>query len=303
MLTVAQRTIYVDAYSGAILGEGHEALRRFMSGARAWHRWLAMEGDGRQMGRAFTGCATAVFLFILCSGFYLWFPRSWTWQHVRPVVFFKRHLRGRARDFNWHNTIGAWSVVPLIVIVLCAMPMSFTWANAAVYRVMGDEPPRAGGDRNGGPTRGVRVREEASAIPADVVDAAWRRAMRQEAGWKTITYRVAAVQGAPLTFGIDRGTGGQPQLRSTLTVDHAGHLVRYETFADVRPGARLRAITRFAHTGEILGLGGQTVAGLATAGAAVLVLTGFSLAIRRLRVWMKPAGERPRSAAVEWPAA
>jgi len=40
---------------------------------------------------------------------------------------------------------------------------------------------------------------------------------------------------------------------------------------------------RFGHTGEVFGLAGQTVAGLASLGALVLGYTGLSLAIRRLR--------------------
>jgi hypothetical protein len=43
---------------------------------------------------------------------------------------------------------------------------------------------------------------------------------------------------------------------------------------------------RFAHTGEVLGLAGQTIAGMATAGGTVLVYTGIALAFRRLRAWL-----------------
>jgi uncharacterized iron-regulated membrane protein len=42
---------------------------------------------------------------------------------------------------------------------------------------------------------------------------------------------------------------------------------------------------RFLHTGEAGGWPGQTLAGLASAGAAVLVYTGLSLALRRLFGW------------------
>jgi hypothetical protein len=40
---------------------------------------------------------------------------------------------------------------------------------------------------------------------------------------------------------------------------------------------------RFGHTGEVFGLAGQTIAGLASLGALALGYTGLSLAIRRLR--------------------
>jgi hypothetical protein len=39
---------------------------------------------------------------------------------------------------------------------------------------------------------------------------------------------------------------------------------------------------RFAYTGEVYGLTGQTVAGVVTGGAVVLVWTGIALASRRL---------------------
>jgi uncharacterized iron-regulated membrane protein len=201
---------------------------------------------------------------------------------VRPVVFFKAGLRGKARDFNWHNTIGSWSAVPLFIVVLCALPISFTWANAGLYRVTGDEPPRPGPRRE----QGARS-ESAPDLDTAMLDNAWRRATAQEPAWRTITFRVPDNGRAPLAFAIDRGDGGQPQLRSTLTLDRRGDVVRYETFSTQPPGARLRAITRFAHTGEILGFTGQTIAGLASAGGSVLVWTGLALALRRFRAAIK----------------
>jgi uncharacterized iron-regulated membrane protein len=96
-----------------------------------------------------------------------------------------------------------------------------------------------------------------------------------------------------VAFAIDRGDGGQPQLRSTLSLDRStGEIVNSETFSDQSLGRRLRSISRFAHTGEVLGLPGQTIAGLATAGAVVLVWTGISLALRRCRSWI---GRRKRT--------
>jgi uncharacterized iron-regulated membrane protein len=50
---------------------------------------------------------------------------------------------------------------------------------------------------------------------------------------------------------------------------------------------------RFAHTGEYWGLPGQTIAGLASAVACVLVWTGLALAWRRFVAWRA----RPRTQA------
>jgi len=306
-VAIPQRTLYVDAYSGAVLGEGSQSVRRFMTAARAWHRWLAVDGDGRRVARWFTGWANFIFLFIVCSGFYLWFPRKWTWRHVRPVVWFTRGARGKARDFNWHNAIGMWCLVPLFIVVVSAVPISFPWANDWVYRAAGETPPagrRGGGAgeaaaREGGRGRGAGTPRVSTEGLAGLL----QRAAQQERDWRTVTVRLPESASGPVSFAIDRGDGGQPQLRSTLTLDRAGAVVRYETFADQGPGRRLRSLMRFAHTGEVLGLAGQTVAGVASAGAVVLVWTGIALALRRARAWLSRRRARALMPMAEDPAA
>jgi uncharacterized iron-regulated membrane protein len=290
-VTVAapQRTLYFDAYSGRLLGEGSQGMRRFMSETRAWHRWLAIEGEGRPVARFITGWSNFLFLFIVVSGFYLWFPRKWTWNHVRTVLLFNRTTTSKARDFNWHNVIGVWSAIPLFIVVLTALPISFPWANAMVYRAVGEEPPVQRG-REGGAARGREggARQERAAPSVEGLNNLWSRAEQQVEGWRTINVRVPESNRAPVVFAIDKGDGGQPQLRSTLTLDRAtGGVVTYEAFDDQSLGRRLRSISRFAHTGEVLGIPGQTIAGLATGGSVVLVWTGLALAWRRWRAWMK----------------
>ena len=105
----------------------------------------------------------------------------------------------------------------------------------------------------------------------------------------------------PAVFSIDSSSGGQPQLRATLTLDRqSAAVIRWETFADQTPGRRARTLARFTHTGESLGLAGQTIAAAASAGATVLVVTGMAMAIRRL---LRRRAECPSPSAVETTAA
>jgi uncharacterized iron-regulated membrane protein len=164
---------------------------------------------------------------------------------------------------------------------------------------VGEEPPAArgreggaGGGREGraggGGREGGGRREERAAPSLDGLNSLWSRAEQQVDGWRTINLRVPESSRAPVVFAIDKGDGGQPQHRSTLTLDRAtGEVVTYEAFGDQSLGRRLRSISRFAHTGEVLGIPGQTIAGVATAGSVVLVWTGLALAWRRWRAWMK----------------
>jgi uncharacterized iron-regulated membrane protein len=290
LVTLApNRPLLVDPVSGAILGEGERGVRAFFRVVTDVHRWLAFGGSSRSTGRAITGWSNLVFLFIVCSGFYLWFPRLWTWTRVKSVLLFDRGLRGKARDFNWHNAIGAWSAIPLFLVVLGAVPISFPWAGALLYRLVGEEPPRPAAAAASAPrgddssNRGVRP-----AAAVDGLDAMWARAESQVPGWRTITLRLPASPQAPIAFTIDRGNGGQPQLRGQLTLDRAsGAVVRWEPFSSQSLGRRIRSYLRFAHTGEVLGILGQTIAMLVSAGAGVLVYTGLALACRRFLAWRR----------------
>jgi uncharacterized iron-regulated membrane protein len=307
---IAQRTIFVSPYTAQVLGEAGPQPRAFFRTVTDWHRWLGASGEGRATARMITGACNLGFLFLVASGFYLWFPRNWTWRQVRAVVWFRRGLPGKARDFNWHNVIGLWSAVPLFVVVLSGVVISFPWASNLVYRATGETPPprvasgAPGGGRGGAAGRAIAANRDAARRPGDAreggsaattapavvgVDGLWARAERQVDGWKSITMRLPAGPAAPVAFTIDEGDGGQPQKRSTLTLDaRTGDVARWEPFASLSAGRRLRSYLRFAHTGEVLGLFGQTIAGLASLGGAVLVWTGLSLAVRRLWAW----GER-----------
>jgi uncharacterized iron-regulated membrane protein len=114
------------------------------------------------------------------------------------------------------------------------------------------------------------------------------RAEQQVDGWRTISLRLPQSSGEPVSFAIDQGSGGQPQLRSTLTLDpNTAAVVGWETFGDGTPGRRLRSWLRFIHTGEALGIAGQTIAGIVSGGAVFLVYTGIALTLRRFAAWVR----------------
>ena len=296
-VAAGQTTLYLDRYSAAILGEASRGgVRKLMADFRAWHRWLAVDGEARPLARAITGWSNLLFLFILASGIYLWFPRKWT--QIRNAVLLNRAARGKARDFNWHNVFGSWCAIPLFIIVLSALPISFGWFNALVYRAVGETPPPAAA------TRPERAADRQSPPPARTVGPAssleqlWTVAQAQASGWRTVSLRLPAA-GGPAVFTIDKGDGGQPHLRSTLTLDlRTAEIMRFETFSDLTLGRRIRNTMRFAHTGEVLGIPGQTVAGLVSAAGAALVWTGLALAWRRFRAWLGRRGRRSDPARV-----
>ncbi len=299
------RQVFVDPYSGVVLGEGNgEGVRSFFRRMVEWHRYVAMAGESRPTGRAITGASNLMFLFIVVSGLFLWWPRTWTWAAVKSVVWFRGGLAGKARDFNWHNTIGFWSAIPLAIIVAGGVAISYPWATGLVYRAYGEQPPAPAGAaaaRNGGPGRAPAEDRTpageplASEAPLDLLLA---KAESQMPAWKTISIALPTGDTPRVTLALDAGDGGQPHKRATLTVNrHTGEVERWEPYSSQSAGRRARTWLRFAHTGEIYGLAGQTVAGIVTAGAAVLVWTGIALALRRFLSWRKRVRGTLRKAA------
>ncbi|HKY03698.1 MAG TPA: PepSY-associated TM helix domain-containing protein, partial [Blastocatellia bacterium] len=288
------RTFFVNPYTGEALGEGSKRVRDFFQSLREWHRWLGARGDNRAVARAITGACNLGFLFLVLSGIYLWWPRKFAWSQVKNVVWFKRGLQGRTRDFNWHNVIGFWSAIPLFIVVLSAVVISYTWASNLVYRVVGEDPPapRAASAPASGETA------PAASASIEGLNLLWGRAEQQVTGWQSISLRVPNPSEPSATFTIDSGNGGQPQKRAQLTLDKtSGEVVKWEPFSSYTAGRQLRSLLRFAHTGEVAGVAGQTVAGIVSAGGAVLVWTGLALGLRRFRAWrLRSRPSRSRAA-------
>lgn len=320
-----EKTLFVSAYTGQVLSEGSTGVRAFFQKVVALHRWVGAEGENRELGKKISGAANLLFLFLVVSGFYLWFPRNWTRRAFRNVAWFRRGLTPKARDFNWHHVIGFWSAVPLFVIVLSGVVISYPWASNLVYRAVGESPPPpppgaggpaaaggsanaarpegerggaspaapAGGERSGSREGGARDGrgggDAEKAVPLDGIGVLAARAERQVQGWRSITLTLPKKADEPIAFAIDRGDGGQPQKRAQLALDPAtGEVSKWEPFPTQTPGRRLRSILRFAHTGEVLGIPGQTLAGIVSLGAAFLVWTGLALTWRRFRQWRAP---------------
>jgi uncharacterized iron-regulated membrane protein len=284
------QNVFIDRYTGAATVGGSTAVRTFFRSVTDLHRYLAMSGENRPTGRAITDACNLAFLFIVCSGFYLWWPRNWTFQAVRPVTWFRKGLTGKSRDFNWHNVFGFWAAIPLFFIVLSGVVMSYPWANSTLYRIAGSpEPVRNGGQRGaqerGRNDRGRDGREQAGRDMAQL-DGLLSVAEQQSPGWRTINLRLPADGENQVTFSVDKSIGGRPQMRSTIVFDRrTSRITRTQTFSDQTAGERARSWMRFVHTGEYYGIAGQTIAGIASAAGGMLVFTGLSLAVRRLFGW------------------
>jgi uncharacterized iron-regulated membrane protein len=282
-------SLVANPYSGELREPGAQGLREFFSAVTGWHRWFNATGENRAVARAITGASNVAFLFLVLSGIYLWLPRIWKWAAFKSrLAFNAKATTAKARDFNWHHVFGIWSAIPLAVVVATATVFSYPWASDLVYRIAGEEPPaRGGGGGTAGNARGAAQAPAAVAPEGPMAERLSYDALLARAAahgeWETLTLNIPSGDATTVRIGIDRGNGGQPYLRHNLTLDAAtGAVAAWAPFSSQTTGQKARSWIRFLHTGEALGIMGQTIAGLVSLTSVLMVWTGLALAWRRL---------------------
>ncbi len=280
-------TLFLNPYTAEVAPQGGATARAFFNAVEGWHRWFNLSGDARRIARTVTAACNLAFLFLVLSGLYLWLPRVFMWAAFKArLAFNPKATTAKARDFNWHHVFGIWSAIPLAVIVACSVVFSYSWANDLVYRSVGDRAPVRGANRgpSGADSSGLGAAGAGSAgsgAQALSYDELFAKAAAAAPGWRALTLNVGG--GGLARFSVDQGNGGQPQRRHTLTLDAiSGEVEQWTPFSSLPAGQRVRAWIRFLHTGEALGIVGQTVAGAVSVTSLVMVWTGLALAYRRL---------------------
>ncbi len=281
----------LNPYTGEAIADGTAGRRAFFAAVERLHRWMG--GDPRGKAANLIDVANLLFLFIIASGIYLWLPAVWRWRTVRGLVMFRtKYVNSKVRDFNWHHVFSIWALIPLFVIALSGVVMSYPWANRAVFAMFGEQAPQRGPPPGaGGPGAGPeRVRGPAPAAAPVAASASLEQlldaARAQESNWQRITLPLQA-RGGRVTVAVELNSTERRAPRRTITLDAGDARVieapPVQAIAQ-SPGQRARTWLRFAHTGEQYGFAGQTIAGLASLAACFLAYTGLALAWRRLIV-------------------
>ncbi len=266
-----------NGWSGEPLGRGAVSLREFFRISTLVHVNLAMPRTGNWM----VDVANVVFVFLTLSGLWIWWPRQWRWKALRSSLAIRFDAGGKARDWNWHNALGFWFLLPLLIIaasglVLSFKPVDLWWRDFAGRHLLAAiQPPTPAPTVNSAPSGWNGV--------MDLVQ-------QQYPGWRWMMTS-GSLHGGNLNILVGTGSFGQRTLVHTMTVDPAANtIVKTSAWQNDVAGNRARAIARLGHTGEIVGLWGQWLAFLACLVGLVLVYTGFALSWRRFFPRRAPVG-------------
>src|SRR5690606_5785743 len=111
-------------------------------------------------------------------------------------------------------------LLPLIAIVASATVFYYGWANTAVYRAFGEEPPAR--RASSGAEVAARLPRNPDPLSLDELAA---RAADAVPGWRSLSLDVPSPGDRTARLSVDRGSGGQPQLRHEVVLDSASGAV------------------------------------------------------------------------------
>ena len=275
--------VLIDPYTGKIIGPSGRLP--FFTTVRELHRWLLdsmkPDSEGIFWGRVIVGTSTLLFVFILLTGLFLWWPKKLKGVGKRLKISL-RH--GRQRLFtDLHTVGGVYVFVLLLAMAMTGLTWSFEWYRTGFYKVFGAEMAEGGkGDK--GPKKDKRKdapREEGAEqakLPASYIY--WEEVVSyvievSEADYTEITVKDGEVE-VPLA-----GLGNSRATDSFRFDKKTGQVTEYKAYREAKRDKKLRGWIYSIHTGAWGGLFTRICHFLAALFGASLPLTGYYIFYQR----------------------
>jgi uncharacterized iron-regulated membrane protein len=278
--------LYVNPYTGGMTGTGRSPVDAFFFSIRNLHRFLWLPPH---IGRPLVGWATVVFIVVVVSGFVLWLPRTWksfSRQQAWTAGLKIRFRKGTGRlIYDLHNTIGFYTLVPMLILALTGLCWSFTGYRNTVSNILGEHV-----FVQFQPLANVKAKER-STKPLSVGEIIDRQnQLMPEPGELFVSIpqdrsdSVIIQKGKTGMFSLavkdrirwDRNSG------EVVLTEHYGQIVAVERFSDKPFGAKIAATIRALHYGEITGLSSKIVFFIVCLFAASFPMTGAVLWQRKV---------------------
>lgn len=282
-------TVYVDPYTGAIVGEGATPVDEFFGSVMRLHRFLWLPTE---IGRPIVGVATLIYVVISLTGLLLWLPR--TAAAWRRKSTWKTALNVRVRRGGWplvfdlHNALGFYTLVPALILALTGLCWSFGWYRDAAGAVLGEAPFKAKREQPESLTP-----PDGSPRPATLEELIARH-NELDPGAGDVTVSIPQDESTATTIQKGRVDGffalavkNKTQWdrldASVVSVERYGKTVEVERFADKPFGAKIASSIRALHLGEITGLSSKIFFFVVCLIATSFPATGVALWANKLR--------------------
>ena len=275
--------VLIDPYTGKIIGPSGRLP--FFTTVRELHRWLLdsmkPDSEGIFWGRIIVGTSTLLFVCILLTGLFLWWPKKLKGIGKRLKISLRQ---GRQRLFtDLHTVGGVYVFVLLLAMAMTGLTWSFEWYRTGFYKVFGAEMAEAGkGDKGSKKDKGKDAPREEGAeqakLPASYIY--WEEVVSyvievSEADYTEITVKDGEVE-VPLA-----GLGNIRAADSFRFDKKTGQMTEYKAYSEAKRDKKLRGWIYSIHTGAWGGLFTRICYVLAALFGASLPLTGYYIFYQR----------------------
>jgi uncharacterized iron-regulated membrane protein len=232
------------------------------------HRWL-LAGD---VGKMIVGVSTSIFLFILITGFILWWPAKQ--KKLKQRLKVKLNAGWKRLNHDLHISVGFYAAVFLFIFAFTGLAWSFEWFNNAIYAVTGTENKRPEPPTSVYDSTAPRIGYDRvfSAVQAIAAEAQYFNISPPRDSAATYSITVLAERPA------------HEKASDQYFVDqYSGKIAGTYLYSDRNFGQRVRSTFYPVHVGSIAGLPGRIIALLACVAGFTFPITGTILWVNRLR--------------------
>lgn len=289
-------SMYVDQYTGEVTGKYERAP--FFNFMFRMHRWLldSMKQDGGIFwGKMIVGTSTLMFVFVLISGVFVWWPR--TRKALKNSLKIVANKGWRRFWYDLHVAGGMYTLVFLLAMALTGLTWSFQWYRTGFYKTFGVEvQPSMGhgnaaanatakGGKSGGKPEGREGRGEHRHSPYAHWEQVYEQLAQANPGYKQISVSDGSASVAFNRFGNQRATD-----RYKFNPRN-GEITETTLYKDLENSGKIRGWIYSVHVGSWGGMLTRILTFIAALIGASLPLTGYYLWIRK-KIKRKPVGLR-----------
>ncbi|MEQ8472582.1 MAG: PepSY-associated TM helix domain-containing protein [Marinoscillum sp.] len=252
----------LNPYSGEII-DSYPYSTNFWAIILTLHTSLLIPGFGHHI----VGVSTLIFVIMLISGLFLWFPKSKKGYKQRFRV--KWGASPKRLNYDLHNVLGFYMTWVVIFVAITGLVWSYQWVEDGVYWLA------SGGDQQKELQMPLSDTTDIGGS-SDAIDRALQQITTANSKLRNYVLVYPGDSTAVYRITLNYQEGAFYNQHDSYAIDqYTGEILGSQLWKETNMGDKLMEANYNIHVGAILGLPGKFLAFCASLIAASLPITGF----------------------------
>lgn len=281
-------SVYIDQYSGEI--KGRYERTPFFTTMFKLHRWLldSMKPDGGIfIGKIIVGISTLIFVFVLISGVFIWWPR--TRKTLKNKLAITARKGWRRFCYDLHAAGGMYALLFLLAMALTGLTWSFSWYRTGFYKVFGAEIQQPAGHAHTASKTQHGNHKGGNSSHSPFVH--WQKVYEQLKSENPAYRQISLSQGSA---SVSLSGWGNQRAADLYTFNpRNGEITAASLYKDMDVSRKIRGWIFSVHVGSWGGLLTRIFSFIAALLGATLPLTGYYLWIKRTIISSRKRDRNP----------